>query len=1228
MKNRPGKQGSKLLAGIFIFIALTLSTSAAMAVWLAEERLTDEHSPSITSNNNAWCVAVDPAGDVNVVWTDYRSADNGVYHKSFDGWGWSSVSRISLPTAIAHNPSVACDAIGGLHVVWTDYRHGNAETYYRAYDGAAWGEYERVSSAADISSSPSIAAHDSGQVHIVWHDYRDGDWEIYYRSFDGAAWSSEQRLTDQVGNSLYASVATRGDGAVLVVWQDYRDGNHEIYYKCFDGTWGSDERLTSDAGSSEKPSVAVDSGGDVHVVWQDDRDGAWEIYHKVSVSGVWGAAERLTHESVSATEPSIAADTSGGVHIVWKDQRDGNEEIYYRSHDGLVWGAEWRMSIDDGASEHSSIAAGPDGNMAMVWQDDRDGNTEIYARRFTPGPFPPPMIASISPSQGHTDFVVTITDLAGEDFLYNAAVMLQLAGKPDIIATSVDVESSQKITCLFDLAGATVGAWDVVVENPDSQLAVLEEGFEVTPWPKPELTSIEPDRGYAGQIIDDASLSGNDFRAPALVWFEKPMEPDLPATDVDVISPTRVDFDIDLTGATPGNWTVILENPDGQRDTLVWGFAVWPWPDVVVNSVIPDGGYPGQQIDDFEIRGDGFKPSANAWLQKLGETPVPPSNVVVHSPFRVTCDISLPTSGTGLWDVVVENPDLEQGILAEGFSLAYFDAPQIASISPFEGVAGDHVMITDLAGDCFNDLASVWLQGPYDITIHADNIVVESPQKITCEFDLMEAITGYLDVVVMHPDGPSDTLTSGFRVIQGEWSSDLRLTDAAHKSSLSGGNARCIAADGLGNLHAVWFDERHGDSEIYYRVHDGISWGAEERITNAANESENPAIVIDSNNTVHVFWADRMRGDWEIYYISKDLSGWSDIECLTDAQYLVNNPSVATDSNNDLHVVWQARTASLSYQIIYKRTQDGVWLPPDTLALAYPDHRDPSIAVDGAGDVHVVWKMFTVGDACIRYRKSDGSTWEPDISLVCRPEAGSPSLQADADGKLHLAFIDRRFGDFEVFYKRFDGAGWHAAVRLSDGPAKSIQPSVVSDGTGEVTVVWSDERNGDHTFEIYSKHFDGASWGPESRLTYVPGTSCCPSAAVNMAGTVQVIWSDNRDGNFEIYYKVRGDDASAGFGDERVAGTVADPIRVLPNPFREGVEIRLAHPAGRHATVSVYDVSGRMVWERHVRSGPNNRVSVAWDGHSSDGNRVAPGIYFVEVSTARHSASTKMIVLR
>ncbi len=73
------------------------------------------------------------------------------------------------------------------------------------------------------------------------------------------------------------------------------------------------------------------------------------------------------------------------------------------------------------------------------------------------------------------------------------------------------------------------------------------------------------------------------------------------------------------------------------------------------------------------------------------------------------------------------------------------------------------------------------------------------------------------------------------------------------------------------------------------------------------------------------------------------------------------------------------------------------------------------------------------------------------------------------------------------------------------------------DDSGNVHVVWSDNRDGN--YEIYYKLFDGTSWNAPFRLTYANEISDCPSVAIDPGGTVHVVWRDYRDGNPEIYYK-------------------------------------------------------------------------------------------------------------
>ena len=93
---------------------------------------------------------------------------------------------------------------------------------------------------------------------------------------------------------------------------------------------------------------------------------------------------------------------------------------------------------------------------------------------------PAPTLTSITPSSGYNTGVVHITNLAGGNFQTGASAKLVKVGQPDIQGTNVNVISSSRITCDFDLTDAAVGAWNVVVTNPDLQSGTLPNGFGVS----------------------------------------------------------------------------------------------------------------------------------------------------------------------------------------------------------------------------------------------------------------------------------------------------------------------------------------------------------------------------------------------------------------------------------------------------------------------------------------------------------------------------------------------------------------------------------------------------------------------------------------------------------------------------------------------------------------------------------------------------------------------------
>lgn len=99
-----------------------------------------------------------------------------------------------------------------------------------------------------------------------------------------------------------------------------------------------------------------------------------------------------------------------------------------------------------------------------------------------------------------------------------------------------------------------------------------------------------------------------------------------------------------------------------------------------------------------------------------------------------------------------------------------------------------------------------------------------------------------------------------------QWSADYRLTNSAGNSFTSYNNAHNIALSAP-LTHVVWEDNRFGNDEILYKrsTDNGLNWEAVVRLTNYSGYSNKPSISL-SGQMVHVVWYDNRDGNDEIYY--------------------------------------------------------------------------------------------------------------------------------------------------------------------------------------------------------------------------------------------------------------------------------------------------------------------------------------------------------------------------
>jgi hypothetical protein len=130
------------------------------------------------------------------------------------------------------------------------------------------------------------------------------------------------------------------------------------------------------------------------------------------------------------------------------------------------------------------------------------------------------------------------------------------------------------------------------------------------------------------------------------------------------------------------------------------------------------------------------------------------------------------------------------------------------------------------------------------------------------------------------------------------------------------------------------------------------------------------------------------------------------------------------------------------------------------------------------------------------------------------------------------------------------------------------------------------------------------------------GTTCCVSLTLHCAGssaTIQVCATTCNWGTLGV---------------DPAVGNLAFGIRsVTPNPTSGAASVSFVLPQAGLARLEIFDVAGHRV--RRVADGMYGAGahSAVWDGRDAQGRNVAPGAYYVRLTTAQLSAS-HMVVTR
>jgi hypothetical protein len=463
--------------------------------------------------------------------------------------------------------------------------------------------------------------------------------------------------------------------------------------------------------------------------------------------------------------------------------------------------------------------------------------------------------------------------------------------------------------------------------------------------------------------------------------------------------------------------------------------------------------------------------------------------------------------------------------------------------------------------------------------------------------------------------------------VESQWEPEVRFTFTIG-SYLTYSNARCIASN-VTTLHLVFVDERDGNKEIYYKrsSDNGSSWSEGLRITNNSADSDFPSIAV-SGSIIYIVWCDTRNGNYEIYFIrsSDDGLNWGQETRLTNNTGSSESPVIMT-SGSAVHVAW-ADNRNGNYEIYYKRSTDGGinWGNDTRLTNDILNSIGASLGVSGS-DVHIAWTDNRDDwnyEVYYKHSPDGGTNWGLDTRLTSSTgDSYFPSVSVE-NSFVHVVWYDNRDGNYEIYYKHSTDAGlnWGADTRLTNSSGESYLPSVNVSGPN-VHVVWYDDCDGN--FEIYYKHSQdwGSNWGTDNRLTYNIARSDHPFIT-SLGQAIHVVWEDDRNMNTSIYYRRNLTGNTIGLKNENSEIPVEFMLyQNYPNPFNPVTTINYDLPVAGVVRLVVYDILGKEIHTLINEKQTAGKYKVTWDAGT-----YPSGVYFYKITTGDYSETKKMILIK
>ncbi len=251
-------------------------------------------------------------------------------------------------------------------------------------------------------------------------------------------------------------------------------------------------------------------------------------------------------------------------------------------------------------------------------------------------------------------------------------------------------------------------------------------------------------------------------------------------------------------------------------------------------------------------------------------------------------------------------------------------------------------------------------------------------------------------------------------------------------------------------------------------------------------------------------------------------SDWSAMQVTTNS-FSDGSPAMTSDLSGTIWATWETGRDVRSN--IYSSSYNGTsWSSAEAVVVRQYWDFHPSMATDILGNVWVAWQSLTENagyypnmDVSVSYHTPGG--WSsPQIITAGGDYDVEPAMTADTQGRVWVVWKGWRTVNQNVnsniFARYYDGS-WSPRMTITGDLHDDSDPVAVGDLFGGLWVVWSTNRNGN--WDIYSIHYDQGVWSELIPITTDQSDDLAPTIASDASGNVWVAWHSWRDGDANVY---------------------------------------------------------------------------------------------------------------